>query len=65
MLITPTPTRVSFVGGGTDFKEFFSLSGGAVLSTTIDKYLYVIVAVEKTEQSSNSGRFSVNSVSQW
>ena len=43
MIIAKTPFRMSFFGGGTDFKEFFDEYGGAVLSTTIDKYCYVNV----------------------
>lgn len=43
MIITRTPFRMSFFGGGTDMKEFFSEYGGAVLSTTFDKYCYVTV----------------------
>ncbi len=43
MIITKTPFRMSFFGGGTDMKEFFSEYGGAVLSTTFDKYCYVNV----------------------
>ena len=41
MLITRTPFRVSFFGGGTDYHEYFSEYGGSVLSTTIDKYCYL------------------------
>lgn len=41
MLITRTPFRISFFGGGTDYYEYFSKYGGTVLSTTIDKYCYV------------------------
>jgi|SRR6266446_496152 len=40
MIITRTPLRVSFFGGGTDFPNFFSVNGGAVLGTAIDKYIY-------------------------
>jgi D-glycero-alpha-D-manno-heptose-7-phosphate kinase len=40
MIITRTPLRISFFGGGTDFPEFFSKNGGAVLGTAIDKYIY-------------------------
>ena len=40
MIIVRTPLRVSFFGGGTDFPEFFSEHGGAVLGTSIDKYIY-------------------------
>lgn len=43
MVITKTPLRISFAGGGTDFLEFFKSHGGVVVSTTIDKYVYVIV----------------------
>jgi len=40
MIICKTPLRISFFGGGTDFPEFFSENGGAVLGTAIDKYIY-------------------------
>lgn len=40
MIIVRTPLRISFFGGGTDFPEFFSKNGGAVLGTAIDKYIY-------------------------
>lgn len=43
MIITRTPFRMSFFGGGTDMPEFFRENGGAVLSTTFDKYCYVTV----------------------
>lgn len=43
MIITKTPFRMSFFGGGTDMEEFFKEYGGAVLSTTFDKYCYVNV----------------------
>ena len=43
MIITKTPFRMSFFGGGTDFKEFYNSFGGSVISTTIDKYCYVNV----------------------
>lgn len=43
MIITKTPFRMSFFGGGTDMPDFFREHGGAVLSTTFDKYCYVIV----------------------
>ena len=41
MIITKTPFRMSFFGGGTDMPQFFKEYGGAVLSTTLDKYCYV------------------------
>lgn len=43
MIITKTPFRMSFFGGGTDLEDFFKKHGGAVLSTTFDKYCYVTV----------------------
>lgn len=43
MIITKTPFRMSFFGGGTDMEDFFRDNGGAVLSTTFDKYCYVNV----------------------
>lgn len=43
MIITKTPFRMSFFGGGTDIESFFSKYGGAVISTTFDKYCYVNV----------------------
>lgn len=46
MIITQTPFRMSFFGGGTDMESFFRENGGAVLSTTFDKYCYVNKDVE-------------------
>ena len=43
MIITKTPFRMSFFGGGTDMPEFFNQKRGAVISTTFDKYAYVTV----------------------
>ena len=43
MLITRTPYRVSFCGGGTDFFSWFSEHGGKVISTTINKYCFIFV----------------------
>lgn len=43
MIITKTPFRMSFFGGGTDMEDYFEENGGAVLSTTFDKYCYVNV----------------------
>ena len=43
MIITKTPFRMSFFGGGTDMEYYFKENGGAVLSTTFDKYCYVNV----------------------
>lgn len=43
MIISKTPVRMSFFGGGTDFPDFFREYGGAVISTTFDKYCHVNV----------------------
>lgn len=43
MIISRTPFRVSLFGGGTDFVDFFSQHGGAVLAGTINKYCYISV----------------------
>lgn len=43
MIITKTPFRMSFFGGGTDMEEYFKVNGGSVISTTFDKYCYVNV----------------------
>jgi D-glycero-alpha-D-manno-heptose-7-phosphate kinase len=60
MIISRTPLRMSFVGGGSDLPSFYERFGGAVLSTTIDKYVFVTcnrkfdngirVAYSKTEE---------------
>ncbi len=41
MIITRTPFRVSFIGGGSDMPDFYSRHPGAVLSTTINQYMYI------------------------
>jgi len=44
MFISKTPLRITFVGGGTDIKEYYSKSGrGSVLSAAINKYIYITV----------------------
>ena len=42
MIITKTPFRISFFGGGTDYPVWYKQHGGAVLSTTINKYCYIM-----------------------
>ncbi len=41
MIITRTPFRISFVGGGSDMEAFYSRHEGAVISTSINKYMYL------------------------
>ena len=43
MIISRTPFRISFLGGGTDFRGFYKQETGLVVSTTIDKYMYITV----------------------
>lgn len=43
MIITRTPFRISFAGGGSDLSSFYKRTQGAVLSTTIDKYMYIAI----------------------
>ena len=43
MIISRTPLRVSFAGGGTDLKAYYGEEAGAVISTAIDKYVYITV----------------------
>jgi D-glycero-alpha-D-manno-heptose-7-phosphate kinase len=50
VVISRTPLRVSFAGGGSDLASYADEHGGAVLSTTIDQYIYVIVS-ERFEDS--------------
>ena len=41
MIISKTPFRISFFGGGTDYPPYFREHGGSVLATSIDKYCYI------------------------
>ncbi len=43
MIVTETPLRISFAGGGTDFPEYYREHGGCVLNCAINKYIYIIV----------------------
>jgi D-glycero-alpha-D-manno-heptose-7-phosphate kinase len=43
MIVTQTPLRISFAGGGTDFPDFWAREEGNVVSGAIDKYIYVII----------------------
>jgi len=43
VIITKTPYRISFFGGGTDHPAWFKENGGGVLATTFDKYCYISV----------------------
>lgn len=43
MIIVQTPLRISFFGGGTDFPEFYLAEGGCVLTSAIDKYIFVTI----------------------
>ena len=41
MIISKTPFRISLIGGGTDFPEYYKKAPGLVIGGTIDKYCYV------------------------
>ncbi len=43
MIVVQTPLRVSFLGGGTDFRSFYRREEGCVLTTAIDKYIFVVI----------------------
>lgn len=43
MIITRTPFRVSFCGGGSDLPSYYRKNGGCVISTTINKYMYIVL----------------------
>ena len=49
MLIARAPLRISLAGGGTDLAAYYSKYGGAVLSSSIDKYFYVFVSLSDSE----------------
>lgn len=44
MIVSRTPLRISFIGGGTDLPDYYEQHGGAVVSTSVDKWIHVIVA---------------------
>lgn len=41
MILSRTPIRITFTGGGTDIREYYSKNGGAVVNSAIDKYIYI------------------------
>ena len=43
MIIVRTPYRISFFGGGTDYPQWYKKNNGAVISTTINKYSYLVI----------------------
>ena len=43
MIITRTPFRISFAGGGSDLPSYYEKFGGAVLSVSINKYMYLFM----------------------
>jgi D-glycero-alpha-D-manno-heptose-7-phosphate kinase len=62
MIISRTPLRISFFGGGTDFPEFFEAHGGAVLGTAIDKSIYHTVNRFHSELFDHSMRLAYRQV---
>ena len=43
MIIVKTPLRISYVGGGSDLKDFYTVTPGRVISSSINKFIYVII----------------------
>ena len=43
LILVRTPLRISFVGGGTDIKEYYKHNGGTVFSAAINKYVYLLI----------------------
>jgi D-glycero-alpha-D-manno-heptose-7-phosphate kinase len=43
LIVVRSPMRISFVGGGTDIKEYYKNYGGSVFSASIDKYVYIVI----------------------
>ncbi len=66
IIISRTPFRVSFVGGGSDLSAYYRRCLGAVVSTTIDKYMYVVLnkRFDKTIRASYTKTEIVDSVDQ-
>ncbi|MGD0576783.1 MAG: GHMP kinase [Candidatus Staskawiczbacteria bacterium] len=72
MIISKTPLRMSFAGGGSDFKGYYQKNYGSVVSTAIDKYIYVTVnkkfddsiriSYSKTEETDNVEKIEHNLV---
>jgi D-glycero-alpha-D-manno-heptose-7-phosphate kinase len=50
MIVVQTPLRISLMGGGTDFRQYFLREEGCVLSSAIDKYIYVIIKARYDNQ---------------
>ena len=64
MLRIITTLLVSFLGGGTDFPEFFAENGGAVLGSAIDKYIYHTISQFPSWLFDHNIRFSYRKVEQ-
>lgn len=64
MIIVQTPLRVSFLGGGTDFPEYFWREGGAVIGSAIDKYIYHTISEFPSWLFDHNIRFSYRKVEQ-
>lgn len=62
MVITQTPLRISFLGGGTDYPEYFQQHGGAVLGTAVDKSAYFCMSRFYSEMFDYSVRIAYRNV---
>ena len=61
MIITKTPFRVSFCGGGSDIADFYEEYGGCVLSTTINRYMYLTIH-PYFDESKTALKYSLNEI---
>ena len=43
LILVRSPMRISFVGGGTDTREYYKYNGGSVFSAAINKYVYIVI----------------------
>ena len=60
MIISRTPFRISFAGGGSDLEAYYSHEPGVVLSTAIDKYMYLAVKEHFGDNFRNSRRIQTD-----
>ena len=60
MIVSKTPFRMSFVGGGSDLPAFYREELGAVVSTSIDKHMYIAVKVSSSESGKATTGMSVS-----
>ena len=62
MIISRTPLRISFFGGGTDYPIWYNVNGGCVISATINKYNYIVAALPNVGCSAATDKVPVTTV---